>query len=626
MNIKYRPEIDGLRALAVLFVIFFHLDLQFKNFIIFKNGFFGVDIFFVISGFLITTIILKELYETKNFSFLFFYERRIRRIIPLFLVIGVSTSLLAWFFMIPSDFILLAKSFLSSAFFFSNVYFYDVTTDYFARNSELIPLLHTWSLSIEEQYYLVAPLIIFILFRVNKYLLVPVLLIFLIYSGNEAYEAIYKKNNFDYFFYSFLTRFWEILFGSVIAVIGYQIKIKSGFLSRLTPILSIFVIFIIVLKVEINKLNYFYNLMLIILSSGLFIFFSENNKFVLKVLGNKIIVFIGLLSYSLYLWHYPIISIYHIAPGNYFLTNQYMIILLILLLSVLSYNLVEKPFRSKNTNKQFKIKFKYIAILFVLSLIYFSSIIYYKGLPNRFAKINEFFENYQIDNKFLETNRREFLINKKKDFESKHKKVIVVGDSHSEDTFLMFELNKDLFKKYEFLHLDYSYIQKLNENDLFKKADIIIFSLRWHYRIDKKIIDIDEIFNSASFLKNIGKKIIITSNSNENYQDRYYRTWLDKYIMSNYFNLEDLKNVNFSILQSQKINLFENSNKLLREYTKKYDFIFLDKNDYLCKNKTECYVLTEKNEKIFYDYSHYTIEGAKFLGKKAFEINWLNLN
>lgn len=627
MKIKYYPEIDGLRALAVLFVIFYHLDFSFNNAIHFKNGFFGVDIFFVISGYLITLIILKELYETKNFSFLLFYERRIRRIIPLFLVVGLITSIPAWFFMLPSDFILLSKSFLSSSFFFSNFYFYEITTDYFARESELIPFLHTWSLSIEEQYYLITPLILFILFKYKEKFLLPVLFLLFFLSLDNAYNIAYSEKNFDYFFYSFFSRFWEILTGSIIAITKKKFKIKKDILTKSIPVISIVFVFVIIFVPDVKNDNYINYLFLLILFTAIFIYFSENNDFASKLLSSPPFVFIGLLSYSLYLWHYPIISFYHIIPGHYFLSSKYLVLLAILSISLFSYSFIEKPFRKRNEKNQFNIKISNIVIFFIVTIIFYSLILQYKGFPERFSKINEYFENYQIDNKLLETEKRNFLNNKKNDFKTNLKKVIIIGDSHSEDTFLLFELNKDLYDEYEFLHLDYSYINNLSDDVIFKKADIIIFSIRWHYRIANKIINLDELFESANKLKSFGKKIVITSNSIEQNQDRYYRTWLDKQIMNNYFNLNELNDVNFNLLQTKKINKFENSNDILKSYAERYNFIYLNKDHYLCSlGNNECFVLTDKKEKVFYDYGHYTLEGASFLGKKAYEINWFDLS
>ena len=154
MKLTYRPEIDGLRAIAVVAVIIYHAQITILNYQPFQGGFIGVDIFFVISGYLITSIILKELLTTGSFSFIYFYERRIRRILPALLFVMTLTLPLAWMYLIPVSFIDFSKSILYSLGFTSNLYFHYSGQLYGAENALLIPFLHTWSLSVEEQYYI----------------------------------------------------------------------------------------------------------------------------------------------------------------------------------------------------------------------------------------------------------------------------------------------------------------------------------------------------------------------------------------------------------------------------------------------------------------------------------------
>ena len=161
MKNSYRPEIDGLRALAVLSVIFFHAGIE-----LFKGGFVGVDIFFVISGYLITTIILKDIKKEK-FSIAYFYQRRVRRILPA-LIITIALSIpFALIFLPPADLQNYAKSIISSLTFWSNFQF-SLETGYFATPGEYKPLLHTWSLSIEEQFYILYPLFFIFFFKLKK--------------------------------------------------------------------------------------------------------------------------------------------------------------------------------------------------------------------------------------------------------------------------------------------------------------------------------------------------------------------------------------------------------------------------------------------------------------------------
>ena len=163
---SYRPEIDGLRAIAIISIVLYHAKIVLNNTDWFEGGFVGVDIFFVISGYLITRIIMNEIMMHGSFNFLNFYERRVRRILPmLFFVIFVSIPF-AWHTLFPADFLNYSESIMASIFFVSNFFFYFNGMEYGATNSLLLPLLHTWSLSIEEQFYLIAPITLLIIYKI----------------------------------------------------------------------------------------------------------------------------------------------------------------------------------------------------------------------------------------------------------------------------------------------------------------------------------------------------------------------------------------------------------------------------------------------------------------------------
>ena len=160
-RIKYRPEIDGLRAVAVISVILYHAQISFSHYELFRGGFIGVDIFFVISGYLITSIIYKELIFQGSFSFKNFYERRVRRILPILLLVILSSIPFAWLYLLPVNFVDYSKSILFSLGFNSNFYFWSSGLSYGAESALFKPFLHTWSLSVEEQFYILFPLIFF---------------------------------------------------------------------------------------------------------------------------------------------------------------------------------------------------------------------------------------------------------------------------------------------------------------------------------------------------------------------------------------------------------------------------------------------------------------------------------
>ena len=191
MNLKYRPEIDGLRAIAVISIIFYHSRLLLfgKNY--FSGGYLGIDIFFVISGYLITSLILIDLAYKNNFSFKLFYEKRIRRIFPLLFIVIIISLIFGWFILIPSDLVYFSKSSLYSILFISNYFF--TIQDYFAFKSLLIPLLHTWSLSIEIQYYIIISILTCLVFKYFKKNIT--LIFFLIFIISLVISTVYSHQN-----------------------------------------------------------------------------------------------------------------------------------------------------------------------------------------------------------------------------------------------------------------------------------------------------------------------------------------------------------------------------------------------------------------------------------------------
>ena len=229
MKLTYRPEIDGLRAIAVGAVILYHAQITISDYKLFTGGFIGVDIFFVISGYLITSIILKELVTTGLFSFKYFYERRVRRILPVLLFVMLVSIPFAWLYLIPSSFVDFSKSILFSLGFSSNFYFHYSGQVYGAVNGLFKPFLHTWSLSVEEQYYILFPIVLLITFKhFRKYLIHILVFGFIISLGLAEWTS---RNYPSFSFYFFHTRMWELLVGSILAYCevtkGHRSKIKT---------------------------------------------------------------------------------------------------------------------------------------------------------------------------------------------------------------------------------------------------------------------------------------------------------------------------------------------------------------------------------------------------------------
>lgn len=199
LKIFYRPEIDGLRAIAVLSVIIYHTHLNLFGYRVLSGGYLGVDVFFVISGYLITSIIYKELIKDNTLSLINFYQRRIRRILPALIFMIFGSLILSWFLLLPIEIVNFSKSVISILFFVSNFFFYSSQTEYGAIEALNIPLLHTWSLSIEEQFYLFFPIIISIVYKFKKEKITTILLFLSVLSLCVA-EIMSRDNSILNFF------------------------------------------------------------------------------------------------------------------------------------------------------------------------------------------------------------------------------------------------------------------------------------------------------------------------------------------------------------------------------------------------------------------------------------------
>ena len=217
---QYRSEIDGLRAIAVISVVLYHAQIIFFDYRLFPGGFLGVDIFFVISGYLISSNLYTDLLNTNKINFFDFYERRARRIIPLLFFVILVTFVLSYKYLLPNQFLEYSQSATAAIFFSSNIFFYLTNTLYGAENSLIQPLLHTWSLGVEEQFYILFPIILFISFRIIReklFIVISMLLIIsLIYSNWQS------DKNIQLNYLMLASRFWELGIGSLIAF--YEIK------------------------------------------------------------------------------------------------------------------------------------------------------------------------------------------------------------------------------------------------------------------------------------------------------------------------------------------------------------------------------------------------------------------
>lgn len=427
-SIKYRPEIDGLRAIAVISVIIYHLNESWLS-----GGFLGVDIFFVISGFLITGIIITEI-QQNSFSFKQFYTRRIKRIYPAFITVMALVSLIASAIFIYNDFNQLRKTIELATAFLSNFYL-GLTQGYFDLSANENPVLHIWSLAVEEQYYLIFPLILILAykkFREIKVLFIITLILFFILLATSFIPANFYKEVLHQpnIYYLSNLRFPELLVGSLLAI--YHNFSNKGQLSKqasnILAILSTLLLFSCLFLMN-NDIAFIPGVTLIIpcIFTALIIHTTSQNNIVKLCLSNKAIVFIGKISYSLYLYHWIFIALAYYITGEKQINNQSIAIVTVLtiIFSVLSYYLIEQPIRKSKLN--FKQSFLYI--YFIPSLLLLGFNLYKRQIM-------------RVEQEHIE---QESPISNENHYPAK---VIILGDSHSShlETFLNYVGNKEGWK------------------------------------------------------------------------------------------------------------------------------------------------------------------------------------
>ena len=338
---KYRSEIDGLRAVAVVPVILFHAGFE-----RFSGGFVGVDVFFVLSGYLITTILLAEIAEGR-FSLIRFYERRARRILPALYFVMLVTLPFAFRLMLPDEFASFAQALISVLFFVSNVYFWQ-TTDYFSRAAEESPLLHTWSLGVEEQYYMLFPLGLLLLWRLGPRGALAGLI-----AGSLASLALAEYGVHRWpvpTFFLLPTRAWELGLGSL-AAFHLTRRGLARIPARFGDAAAALGLAMILASVALfDAETPFPSLYALLPTVGtvLVVLYADPGALAGRLLSWRPVVFVGLISYSAYLWHQPLFAFARITefrrPGDGLMLG---LSLLALLLAALTWRYVERPFRDR---------------------------------------------------------------------------------------------------------------------------------------------------------------------------------------------------------------------------------------------------------------------------------------
>lgn len=374
----YRPEVDGLRAVAVMAVILFHTNLGFAT-----GGYIGVDVFFVISGYLISSIILREM-DQKRFTFLGFYERRIRRIFPALFVVLVATAVASWFILPPEQMQTFSQSVVATTGFGANVFFW-LKSGYFGGDAELFPLIHMWSLAVEEQYYIIFPFLVMIAAGARKSWL-PWIMGSVFVVSFAACIYVTRDQPLAAFFLTPL-RAWELLAGVFIAM--YQ----RPWLAALDRIrLARPAIELAGLSAVIGSIFLFDSTTAFpgaaaaipVFGTAALILTSTQTSLVGRVLASRPMVAVGLISYSAYLWHQPLYAlsrVYGVVERGPWVYG--VLILATLVLAWLSWRFVEQPFRDRKRIGRLRI---YLLFFILSGLLVAGGLVghFAKGFPHRF--------------------------------------------------------------------------------------------------------------------------------------------------------------------------------------------------------------------------------------------------
>lgn len=360
MQHSYNYQIDLLRAIAVLLVVFNHLNIS-----LFQDGFIGVDIFLVISGYLITKNIIKEQNEKSSFSLQKFYERRVIRLAPAFFTVISICMVIFTLILTEDEWRLFLHSVLSSISLTSNIYFSIQLNDYFSINAYSTPLLHIWSLSLEEQFYLIWPIILIFLFgsTTKKYSFIFLLLIIASLILSEALSQV----NQIFAYYLLPSRIFEFCIGAIVAVLPhYKVSKKTSFFC-----LSSSIVFILLASYFFNKQIKFptYNALIPCLSAALFIYFSQNIE---KIKTLNPIYYLGKISYPMYLWHWPIIVYLSLYSIDFTPFICILVILFTVVFSSLTHEVIENKCKKVLSNFQSKYK----------KIFYFTCLLHYSYIIN----------------------------------------------------------------------------------------------------------------------------------------------------------------------------------------------------------------------------------------------------
>ena len=645
---RYRPEIDGLRAIAVAAVILFH-----AGFALFSGGFVGVDVFFVISGFLITSIIVEEL-KTGRFSVLRFYERRARRILPALFAVMAACVPFAYSLLSPDDLKDFAQSLAAICLFASNVLFWG-ESGYFDTQAELKPLLHTWSLAVEEQFYVVFPLLLLAAWRLGRKFLLALIGVIAVVSLVTSVDEV--RNFPSAAFYLLPSRAWQLLVGALASFVADRwpsaalrqpaVRLASEAFGWGGMAMIVMALFLFDERTLFPGLN----ASLPTVGTVLVLLGASDRTSVGRMLAWRPLVGLGLISYSAYLWHQPLFAFTKHALLADMPTDLAIVLCAVtIVLACLSWRYVEQPFRDRSLISR--------GMVFALSAAGMAAFVGLGFIGHRMSD-----QITQIRLRSVDPARRsqfrtreslvadrnafvaQFLPEAGKDFSSNTAttKILILGDSVSEDLYSALMVNSELYPGIEFrrLMLDEPCMQaaahlvakgdlptaidektcraaleRLRDGPLLKAADVIVLCSNWPRYITHSTHEGGIEFAEALAARGRQVRIVGLMSMQEASSTAFLA-------IKNGLTVEQANGVAYHTVQRSKI---EKPNADARGVASRFDNVrYLDKEAVFCDDETNRTLLYDADgQMLFADNFHLTAVGGRYFGRQIAALHWFD--
>lgn len=618
----------------------YHLKIATGQGAFLAGGFLGVDVFFVLSGFLITGILVDEFQTTGRISITQFYWRRARRILPPLLLVMLAALPAAWLILLPSELDRFMFSQVAALAFFSNVFWFFELSEYGAQSGLLQPFLHTWSLAIEEQFYLVFPPLLILLMRrlsVGSVLWVVAALTLVGLGVAVLTTALHPA----FSFYTPTSRAWEMLVGAFMAIAlraGYRPRLEGMFFW--VPSLSVLVLIWAFLSQDLVEMRHpgVDTLPVILATCGL-IWCANPKEPITRVLSTGPFVWIGKLSYSLYLWHFPVFAFGRVlSVGVPSALEMGIWVALTFALSIAGYHLVEKPFRFRLAPKPFGL-ITGLALLPIFGLAGFSAV--NDGAQSgRAQALTALYGPNEVDNSLLAQASWQ-LINRRfpeEDIgpwnaqrpsvsgttklwfeEDQTYKVLLIGDSLSKDVYNALTLNAEQFPEFEFARFNL-HRQSLAENlqtlvttPNFAAADAVLIAPNYYREYRRALAQMLEAVSGQ------GKHIVVLGNTAK-FNAGGAQPLFDWYLIKT-GDRTGLSELN-ALAPKFEDKRSKVQNDTIRSIAEAAGATYLPRRTLVCPQDSTCTLVSPDGMKTMYDGLHWTLEGARLFGRRAVEAGW----